>query len=168
MTTQTARRSSGDPLFPKIAGQTSRLKWTRHRTTAIFSRRCRRLSRRSGREFGLGSDGLLVSRSSARCQSRRQRQHIVPDDQPTLAHRVGTGGSEVGHLLVTDLGLCEVVQGERSADPASLVVTGAANGSKTRPQHWRPARVGGGRVNRDGIGPRKIAGAAEAQESGTG
>jgi hypothetical protein len=30
--------SSGEPLFPKIVGQTRRLQWTRRRTTATFSR----------------------------------------------------------------------------------------------------------------------------------
>jgi hypothetical protein len=62
-------------------------------------------------------------RSRRRQPCGRQHQGIVHDDQPALAHRVGTGTLEVRHLPVPDLGcLREFAKGERSDNPASLVI----------------------------------------------
>ena len=61
---------------------------------------------------------------SGRRQPRRgERQHIVPDDQPTLRGRVGTGRLKVRHLPIADLGgLRQIIQGQRTTDPTALVV----------------------------------------------
>ena len=68
-----------------------------------------------------------ATRGTSRClgrrqPSRRQRQHIVLNGQPTLRRRVSAGGPEVGHLPVTGLGFCEVAQSRLHADPATLVI----------------------------------------------
>jgi hypothetical protein len=42
----------------------------------------------------------------------RERQHIVPDDQPTLRGRVGTRRLKVRHLPISDLGgFRQIVEG---------------------------------------------------------
>jgi hypothetical protein len=64
-----------------------------------------------------------AANSGRRQPHRGERQRIVLHDQPTLRGRERTGGPEVGHLPVTDLGgLRKIVQRQRPTDPASLVV----------------------------------------------